>query len=571
MNRLRREYMQGVREDAPYTVILVRSRDHDLVFTTSIQLSYIFVTFWTNLGGMMMTDRRKGMILMKRLWILLLAALLLAACVPTPETEFIVNKNDGVAEQKLNELYTDTVGTADEPQNGALPRDPLAPQVFLDRWQKEPYRTDFTALETTGARMEGDRKIVDTREVHGTLQLTIDAAIEQKADGLYPVYRTRTTTLGKAQTTAILQNLFAAPTEVYVYEKTKEELNAEFQAYLDLVQEKREWDAAGRPDRDDWDEYVPTEEEVAERSQQYMTEIAAAPDRLETRTVSDYADVPYDVWSVYTLSDGHALSVHASETGVSAVVDRGIVYPSYEYEWDKKHKEGDYRHWKDVEMPREDADRLLEAALSRTGLSGFSVTWAYPANLMGEKNGKTKALATGWSYKLHRDYGGYPVPDVNWQLDRSLNYENDRAETYAAPIMTEMLDVMVGPNGVLSFTWYNPREIVDLVNENVELLPFDTIASRAETAITTLTNPLLLRRHSLEWYDTQGCIPVTVHRVILSTYTIRERNADTFFEMPCWLVFFGEDDTDRHNMDMGYDCLILNAVDGSIVHPDAGY
>ncbi len=163
------------------------------------------------------------------------------------------------------------------------------------------------------------------------------------------------------------------------------------------------------------------------------------------------------------------------------------------------------------------------------------------------------------------------MPDLNWQLDRNLNYGSETAGSYAAPIQSEMLDVMVDETGVLSFTWYYPRETVDLVNENVELQPFETIAMRAENAITTMLNPLGMRRHSLDWYEDRGNIPVTVYRMILSTYTIRERNSDTYYEMPCWLIFYGEDDTDRHKMDMGYACLILNAVDGSIVHPDMGY
>ena len=507
---------------------------------------------------------------MKRIIVVLLTLALLLACVPTPEEEFIVNKADNLAEQKLETEYV--AAASDDRPNAELHRNLLAPQTFPERWQKDSYETPFKAQQYLYKSMNSNGEpVFDTAEVTGTLELAIDAEIVQKSDGLYPVYRTRTEELPKARAAELLSQFFAAPTEVYVYEKTKDELNREFQAYLDLVQEKREWDAAGRPDRDDWDEYVPTEEEVSERSQQYMAEIAAAPDKLETRTVTDFADVPYNIWSVYTLSDGHTLSVHASAEGLSAVIDTGIAYPSYEYEWDKAHKEGDYRHWKDVDMTRDDADRRLSEALSRAGLTDFAVTWAYPANLMGDRNGKTRSLATGWAYKLHRDYGGYPVPDLNWQLDRNLNYGSETADSYAAPIQSEMLDVMVDETGVLSFTWYYPREKVDLVSENVELQPFETIAMRAENAITTMLNPLSMQRHSLDWYEARGSIPITVYQMILSTYTIRERNADTFLEMPCWLVFYSEDDTDRHNMDMGYSCLILNAVDGSIVHPDMGY
>ena len=39
---------------------------------------------------------------MKRISLILLSLALLAACVPTPETEFVVNKGDHTAEQKIN-------------------------------------------------------------------------------------------------------------------------------------------------------------------------------------------------------------------------------------------------------------------------------------------------------------------------------------------------------------------------------------------------------------------------------------------------------------------------------------
>ena len=56
---------------------------------------------------------------MKRIALIILTMLLLAACVPTPEQEFVVNKGDSIAEQKINE--TSGAGQARRPASGVRP------------------------------------------------------------------------------------------------------------------------------------------------------------------------------------------------------------------------------------------------------------------------------------------------------------------------------------------------------------------------------------------------------------------------------------------------------------------
>ena len=44
---------------------------------------------------------------MKRISVLLVLLLVLCACVPTPETEYVVNKADNTVEEKLNAASTE--------------------------------------------------------------------------------------------------------------------------------------------------------------------------------------------------------------------------------------------------------------------------------------------------------------------------------------------------------------------------------------------------------------------------------------------------------------------------------
>ena len=85
---------------------------------------------------------------MKRIIAVLLMLCMLAACVPTPGTEFVVNKGDKTVEQKLSTTY-------DKEQH------------FPARWDE------------------------DTYDANEYLSISFNAEVMTKADGLYPVYRTR--------------------------------------------------------------------------------------------------------------------------------------------------------------------------------------------------------------------------------------------------------------------------------------------------------------------------------------------------------------------------------------------
>ena len=68
-------------------------------------------------------------------------------------------------------------------------------------------------------------------------------------------------------------------------------------------------------------------------------------------------------------------------------------------------------------------------------------------------------------------------------------------------------------------------------------------------------------------------IPCTVYRLLLTTCTVRVKDSDDFYEMPCWVVFFTWNDAQAANQDnpqFVQEALILNAVDGSIVHGEYG-
>ena len=98
---------------------------------------------------------------MKRIIMFCLMFSLLAACQPTPEQEFVINKGDNTVEQQLNA----TPG----PDSSSI----AARQSFPDRWDEDPIA-------------ENEHLVVRAA-----------ADVRTKSDGLYPVYRTRSNAVTK--------------------------------------------------------------------------------------------------------------------------------------------------------------------------------------------------------------------------------------------------------------------------------------------------------------------------------------------------------------------------------------
>jgi hypothetical protein len=125
-------------------------------------------------------------------------------------------------------------------------------------------------------------------------------------------------------------------------------------------------------------------------------------------------------------------------------------------------------------------------------------------------------------------------------------------------VQDERLELLVNENGIQSFLYSWKKEIVGIENIDVTLLPF-------EEAIIRIKNALAM------------CYPSSdilhVYELVLTTHTVKVKNSDDFYEIPCWVVFFksinnNTEDNNQEWYDQMRETLIINAVDGSVVHED---
>jgi hypothetical protein len=486
---------------------------------------------------------------MKRIIIVCLVLALLVACQPTPEQEFVVNKGDDTVEQKLNE----TAGTDANAQIG------VGRQSFPDRWDEEPL-------------VEKDRLIV---RVH--------ADVHTRADGLYPVYRSRATEITQETIETVAVKFLDKPTAAADALMTKDDWSRELQHFLDDRARYEEWAAAGKPDGwNDVDEYEWTPEEIERETNRYMEKIKNAPDTLTSQAVNNYSGLEKGKGQSFKLASGETAWIFWSAG--SYVIAKGckinpILYPYDRYQDDLEWKEGNYKQWIEPSISREQAEATAISELERLGYTGFAVSKASQTTLL-DGHGSPTSVAGGWQLVLRRDYGGYPqlARDVYASLD--LQYGSDDAFVTSPHIEQEQFRLLVSEDGIRYLNYSGPKDISGLISANVELLPFDEIQTRIKNAMTTC---FPYERWATDPNEDPRPVEAEIYELHLSSFTVHAKDSSDYYEMPCWIVVFDwisyvstpwmtQEYMQEFRSDPGHgDCLIINAVDGSIVHEDFGY
>lgn len=497
----------------------------------------------------------------KRIVIIFFAALLLfCACQPTPETEIVVNKGDNVLEQKLYatpEPVTDSVSMNASPSDAANANRTFEPtatpstQIFPDRWDEDG---------------------IQLRE-HVTLSVHTD--VITRADGQYPAYRTRVEPFTEEDIARIAGVLLPRPVARELIEaKTKKELEAELQQYLDEVADWEEWVANGKQgDRDDTG-FDP--EEVKATTDQYMKEIQNAPDTLDTVPVSDYSGYRIGQRVGYQLENGEnatITSIVKNSWNTLQISNRckryGYVYYESAYLQDKDDPSyGAQKLWMDSSLSREDAETMLRQGLDRLGLDGFEIRFAERATLRDTSDTRDSNVAGGWGFELRRSLG-YPLIDISYTASSHLEFGAGDGMYVNKPIRDETITVFVDENGIEYFCYGGRKTVLSEVNPNVELLPFADVQKIVKNTLA-VSCPTWART------DESGTVNLEIYRMVLTTQTLRVPDSDDYYEVPCWVVLFdglfeltAEDRAVARNDRGGeHEALIINAVDGSVVIPE---
>jgi hypothetical protein len=509
----------------------------------------------------------------KHICIIFLAALLLfVACQPTPETEFVINKGDNVLEQKLYatpEPVSNTVSlheTASAAPNRAEVTDPAVTQ-----------NTDSTNEPTAAPIRQQtfpDRWDEDGVQIRNYVTLSIHTDVETRADGLYPAYRTQAEPFTEDQIVRIADTLFPKPVARELLEaKTKKELEAELQKYLDDVAEWEEWVANGKQGDEDRDETGYDPEEVKRMTDWYMNEIKHAPDTLETVAVSDYSGYRIGQRARYQLENGENVLItsygkDANNYSNYVILAKrckqvGSLYWEHDYIKDKDDPTTDTnRYWKDSDLSREGAETALWQGLEKLGIEGFTVSMAERATLLDSSETSTVGVSGGWSFELRRNFD-YPVFDIPYRISSVLDFGAAEGYDVNEPIRIEYISVFVDENGIEYFEYSGQKKVLSEVNPNVELLSFDDVQRIVQNTLSVCYPKQRYQGNE------NRLISLEIYRMMLTTQTLRVPDSDDYYEVPCWVVLFdgfhSNNPENRIDRRLQHDAIIINAVDGTVV------
>lgn len=386
-----------------------------------------------------------------------IAVALLSACQPTPSAPVIVNKNGGQLEQALQKT--------DKPAESKT-----APS---------PYEAPKHWSETVN-----DEK----------LTIKIDTDIKMPSVNVYPVIKVEPAVLTQQQVDNLV-NYFAAGKKLYKpHVETKSEYKAE------IVEAKRGQEVDGK--------YVVTED-----SKDWVKELekrmASAPDespKIYTDTNMTYR-FDHDQGKEITTGpkayldvmiengDGKDGRISFSNCTEGYYQSADFYYSSYEdkeylsetdYNTMKQEREEDIREGIDegsmgwdgydvlygkVTMKEEDALTKAQKVLNDLGIKDMALTEA------SKTVSKYYPDKGGYELQYERENGGIVgYSDFNGGSIKDVTQ-------YSPPFTVETVTMTVTEDGVISFGWDGIAKVVETVNDNVALLPFDKIQQALKNQI----------------------------------------------------------------------------------------
>lgn len=482
-----------------------------------------------------------------------------AACQPTPEGDVILNKGEGVLEEKI----------AASPQE---------PQVY-----EAP---DTLVLEPLGWTQG---------------QVLVDAQVEVPDRDCWPVQEIRKKVFTDSWAAEILNLLFDGNP---VYE-TQDEISATRPQILEEIQLLQELIANVDAD---WPES--SEEEKADMVQDWQEELErwqelykTASETFEGRRI-DPVSSSFAGWtSLYgqgVTGEGYSAHVEISRYannlhGISVTytrLDEGTGRAEY-FDMDS-----DLTNLNGVSVSREEAEEMAVAFMEKLGEEGFAPAVVRAAYC--DPNGKTEGGIENWpqayyvlltrtvngaptTYRaLEVDYGAQPLAEAAVSAEPATTPSPGPGETsssgwepettsdpssrsYTPADGQEYVEMLVRDSGVVYMYWREASETGEILNENVELLPFEEMVSRFKSQISYASA-----------FAGEGEDILQVDCVKLGMMQVRKRDAqDTYLMLPVWAFYRKrEENGDGIVSWMEADeeiVLLLNAIDGSVVDLVLGY
>lgn len=145
-----------------------------------------------------------------------------------------------------------------------------------------------------------------------------------------------------------------------------------------------------------------------------------------------------------------------------------------------------------------------------------------------------------------------------YEYSRNALFRKADVGEYAEPLEAEGFEVYVTENGVEYFAWYNPYTSKEVINESIEILPFEDIQESVRKYF----------KLAFAWAEDTagtGTEKLIVKDVVLtSTCTYVKDDLENAYRIPTWAIFYLGDDEER--MSLHNSVMLINAIDGTLIY-----
>ena len=477
---------------------------------------------------------------MKRIIIAMLTLALLLACVPTPEEEPVIHKNEGNLEQQIAATpvpayQTDTV----EAVSGSAPDD--VPQ-------ENTLRKAVGAPETLQEQFDGEA-------VGAHLYIEIDAAVDVPNVEKVPVLRGE---VGR-EPEQVAERLTALLLGDGPYIRPGHNERAQLQAEMEFYQR---WIEAlnDRP-------YGPAADYAQIREDlQYNLDVLAQC----YRDASDENDSPDRPWTGTFADAKEAFSISNGTCGFGLIAggerfSYGARAGGYTSNWPERNR-----------GPRNaEEETALGNAVAFANSLGYTrvIGWAISDDDEGYRiyyHSETGFDSGYKQFSLLPVYEGIPVYPYQ-TFSGSDTGKQAAGVHYDKDLQQEEVFGTLYNGEVVKLQWVCPFTVTGVESENVPLLPFDRVME-------------LFRQHIFRsvYLDSGHGMTYRITDIRLSYMRVKKQNSSSYYLLPVW-DFIGyqihEWDSGRSVGETDYSrilyknlsILTINAVDGSIVSRDLGY
>lgn len=487
---------------------------------------------------------------MKRLFAWLLILLMLVACQPTPEEEFVVNKGDGVLTEKIadvpaEEKRFEAPARVDEIIHGQGLTVELAAEVVLPA--VDCYPVAEVVSQTYDAAWARDMltRIADGRRL---LVRESEACANMTREGILREIR------GVQESLSTLDEDYANLSEA-----EREELRKDLNEQLEV------WQA-------------------------YYREAPDSTDGLD----ADLSDAAYDALGRMNAEVDDERPERKYHSPIEARMDGTIEYANMD---DAISQTTGYEPvtgpLRGVTLSEDEAVAVAKTFLARLGETDLEPVLVFAADCprYGEEYERHDEQA--YVIWFTRPVNGMPGAMTHSQQDVFGYYsQNGGDRTYSEPCEQEYAYFKIRDTGVNWFEWHKPSTVTRIVNENVKLVPFETVLATFRKQIMLEVFPVLEEaRVSCDYCDMKITdATIRIDRIALENVRIRKEGATgTYLLVPAWsfygsLVLRGENLLrnigEGWNIDENGDAvyfvpgacyLQINAIDGSVINPALGY